>query len=627
MMPDFGERLAAELAHLEALAPAERSRYLDALHETDPALADRLRAMLHRPASGPEELTARELRVAPRGPVDGRATSSFSSPEAAPPAEGPGTRTGLQILGRYQLLAVVGSGAFGEVWKAFDPVLDKHVAVKTARPGRAAPVGAFLDEARAAAAVRHPAIVHVYDVAANPDGWYIISEFIDGESLRTQMEAGRLPIQRAVRVVATVAGALHAAHLAGIFHRDVKPGNILLDRAGNAYLTDFGLAVREENQFAERSKVSGTLAYMPPEQIRGDNHLLDGRADIYALGAVLYELLTGRPVFRATEYGEYRELILRREPRPLRAVDPTVPEELERICLKCLAKDVKDRYRTARDLANDLEAWLADSTRTFERGTEPGGKSGRRPALLLAGAVVALVAGAVAVSMRGGNTAPTRPDPDGGSVGIKPDPKPVVAQVQKVPTVKELWWTSRNPIDKWEILNDHQLRVSTGFSALLQLGETDPEKRPEDANWSFTVTLSQVQMMTGIGVFLGHRLNPETRTANYEMIRLVVINGQPQIQRATDDYHLEKPFILPHHWGRAGATPQNLMTQNTYRIVVTNNVLSEVQVNGQSLPTLLKGFRFPASGGFGLIVETSQCVLSDPQFNDNKISLFVDPTR
>src|SRR5262249_59024479 len=113
---------------------------------------------------------------------------------------------------------------------------------------------------------------------------------------------------------------------------------------------------REDEQLAERSKVSGTLAYMSPEQISGDTHLMDGRADIYSLGAVLYELLTGRALFRAGDIDEYRELILRREPRPPRAIDDTIPQELERICLKCLAKQVRDPYRTPQDLANHPNA-------------------------------------------------------------------------------------------------------------------------------------------------------------------------------------------------------------------------------------------------------------------------------
>src|SRR5262249_36343501 len=157
----------------------------------------------------------------------------------------------------------------------------------------------FLDEARKAASLRHPAIVQVYDVGEGADGWYIVSEFVDGDNLRDRMKAGRLPFEHSARIIAAVASALHAAHKAGLVHRDVKPATILLDRAGNAYLSDFGLAVHEDEQAAERSKVSGTLAYMPPEQIRGDTHLMDGRADIYSAGAVLYELITGRTLFRA----------------------------------------------------------------------------------------------------------------------------------------------------------------------------------------------------------------------------------------------------------------------------------------------------------------------------------------
>ena len=644
MMPDLGQRVAAALDAMQSLSTREQERYVRTLRDSDPELAGRLSALLNLPPSGPGEPTVLDvppvpssvvplaepgrlepiLTGEPTASVDVRATASF--PHGSARDRDSRDAPGVLVLNRYRLLHAVGRGAFGDVWKAFDPVLQKHFAVKVARPDRSMPVAAFLDEARKAASLpKHPAIVHVYDVGANADGWYIISEFIDGESLRNRIEVSRPSFDHAARIVATVATALHAAHLTGLVHRDVKPGNILLDRAGSAYLTDFGLAVREEDQFAERSKVSGTLAYMPPEQISGDTHLLDGRADIYALGAVLYELLTGRQLFRAADLDEYRELILRREPRPPRTIDAAVPVELERICLKCLAKQVKDRYRTAQDLASELEAWLAGSTRSLVTPTPAPAARGRWKVAVIGTVVLALaLAGAVALATLGGNSPPTHPERNVDPLLIAaPAPVPVPTPVppRKVPAVKELLWRGDRINDKWEILGENRLRVHTSSISLLQLGEA------KTADWTFTATLKQFGPVGRIGVFLGHRTDPETATANCELLELVLINKQVEIQRTDMKYPLDTKHDWPGPHIVAGALLKKAHEENTFRIVVRNDVLSEVRVNGGPLPGLLNvKVQRSALGGFGVYNRNSEGILTNPLFNENPIPLLVDPS-
>src|SRR5262249_5287281 len=161
-----------------------------------------------------------------------------------------------------------------------------------------------------------------------------------------------------IQIIAQVAEALHYAHLQGLAHRDIKPANILLDRRGQPRITDFGLAVREKDLPKERHRFAGTLPYMPPEQVRCEADRLDGRTDIYSLAVVLYELLCGRPPFVAETEEELTHQILNREPRPLRQINDSISSEVERVCLKALAKHVGDRYTTARDMADELSRAL-----------------------------------------------------------------------------------------------------------------------------------------------------------------------------------------------------------------------------------------------------------------------------
>jgi serine/threonine protein kinase/formylglycine-generating enzyme required for sulfatase activity len=294
--------------------------------------------------------------------------------ESEPSATPGSTLESPQQIGRYRVVTLLGEGGFGRVFLAQDEQLQRPVAIKVPHRklvSRPEDADAYLSEARTVANLDHPNIVPVYDVGSTEEcPCFIVSKFIEGSNLKKRIREGKPSVREAVELVATVAEILHHAHKQGIVHRDIKPGNILLDTSGKPYVADFGLALTEEYA-GHGLKYAGTPAYMSPEQARGEGHRVDGRSDIFSMGVVFYELLVGRQPFRADSRAELLELITTVEPRPLRQIDEDIPKELERICFKALSKRAPERYLTGKDMAEDLRHFLAQQTASSPTSVSP----------------------------------------------------------------------------------------------------------------------------------------------------------------------------------------------------------------------------------------------------------------
>ena len=308
----------------------------------------------------PAGLCPKCLLLSGLGPAPEEETGNVERASASLAGAGPPR---IRYFGDYELLEEIASGGMGVVYKARQQSLHRIVAIKLLLFGRFSQpefVRRFRGEAAAAAGLQHRNIVAIHEVGEHEGQPYFSMDFVEGRNLAEMVREHPLSAKRAALYLKVIAEAIHFAHQKGVLHRDLKPSNVLIDQFDEPRITDFGLAkqLNDQNEITITGQVLGTPSYMPPEQALGKRDAVGPAGDIYSMGAILFHVLTGRPPFVSESVTETLEQVLRAEPISPRFLNPSVPRDLETICLKCLEKEPVRRYQTARELSAELDRFL-----------------------------------------------------------------------------------------------------------------------------------------------------------------------------------------------------------------------------------------------------------------------------
>jgi serine/threonine-protein kinase len=365
--PQNDQRLAEVLAEMTAELRNGHRPDLEAFAARYPEVGEELRQLWGTALLAQEFVSpAPERLTAP--PIPPAKTTGVAAPRS---------------FGDFEIEEEIGRGGMGVVYKARQRSLDRTVAIKMILRGELASeadLSRFRAEAEAAARLQHPNIVSVYEVGDCDGRPYFSMRYVEGTTLARRLTEGPLPPREAARYMLAIAGAVQHAHEHGILHRDLKPSNILLDEEGRPLVTDFGLAKRvaATESLTRSGAIVGTPSYMAPEQAAGSRGSLTPATDVYSLGSILYEMLTGRPPFQAASAVDTLMLVLEQDPVPPRLLNPRVDRDLEMICLKCLQKPADLRYATPAELAVDLEKFLQGEPITSGLGYFSAGYCARR---------------------------------------------------------------------------------------------------------------------------------------------------------------------------------------------------------------------------------------------------------
>jgi tRNA A-37 threonylcarbamoyl transferase component Bud32 len=440
-------------------------------------------------------------------------TVAESRPASAPPPATPGLR-----LPGLELGDKLGEGGMGFVYRARDVRLDQPRAIKVIRRGSFGTAEAherFNREAKAVARLDHPGVVRIYQLGEHEDTLYICMECVEGGSLQARLREGPLEPRAAAELVARLALAVQHAHDNHVLHRDLKPGNVLLTAAGEPKVSDFGLAklLDTDDDLTAAGAVLGTPSYMAPEQAEGRASEVREGTDVWALGAILYECLTGRPPFRGETRSETLEQVRLFDPATPRQLRPDIPAELERICLKCLEKDPSRRYASAAELAAGLRDWLDDRTVLLQRAPKPRGVGRRRLAVGLAALVAVGLAAGLYFLPRGG---PPQPPPAPPTTA-KPPPGPGEWQDLLTREPTRLRWPDWMKKEMHYDPAARTLHVSASDLGLVSLGQTAAPR------WRLAAKFQQAPWAGNVGLYFGYRAETidDAPADQYQVIQLV----------------------------------------------------------------------------------------------------------
>ena len=491
--------------------------------------------------------------------------------------------SGPQRLGGYRIVEHVATGGFGSVYRGHDPTLDRHVAIKVPLRKRLAAHGAeaFVREARTLARLDHPHIVPIFEAGLDEESRlpYIVMKWIEGCTLAkyAKQHPPRLPCEESARIIACVAEGLHYAHKMGFVHRDLKPANILIDTEGHPYVTDFGLALHEDHQQQVRNQVAGTLAYMAPEQLRGDSQFLDGRADIWGLGVMLYELLAGKRPFLAHNKSHLIEEIYQRDFKPLSQIEEAIPRHLESACNRCLQKNPADRFSNCKEVAEAVLNLQPNS-----------GYLSRR-------ALVGLGTAGLAAGLGVGWTFFNRPAGYG--------------------KVEKVVWSDESSME----ISSGNLMLTSNTRAMVRIGEL---KEPR-LHLQF-VLHSPTFYTGGVTVFFGL----QNRTGPFQMVFVFeAAPGEPgthKLTRKLATYHPQTVYIS------TGGSPPNAKYFNlgrdrstVWELKIENNSLYSGRIGGKILDDL---FQTPESfncyGEFGFVVSSGKASFRNLEINGERCELY-----
>lgn len=528
-----------------------------------------------------------------------------AAPSNSPRPETESTTSNVATATRYEVQKHLGSGSFGSVSLAWDHQLQREVAIKRPRAGLpATALQSFLREAQLVASLRHPSVVVVHDVQVTEAGEpFIVYEYLPGQSLRQRLVPNSpLPLTEAISIATAIAEGLAAAHKLGLTHRDLKPANILFDAEGRPHIADFGLAVQEGQQQLLKGEVAGTYKYMAPEQVRGETHQFDGRTDLWALGVILYEMLTGRQPFTGDNPADITDQILHRAPRPPRQWIPEIPKEVEQLVLKLLAKPLAERIGSAHDVVEFLRGFQARST-----GHLASSPRQSRLVLLTSIAmllVISLIGGFAAASYyRSRNSAPsprivlTDEDFEAGAwTRLMPKSPPGAVSIDPTTVL---------------IHESAKLSVSSQVQEYLLLGRTAAR------NFSFKLRLVPTQWQGESGIFLGYIDTPDQGNMTALLISLAK-NKEGQCV-------IERQMAVQSPAGSQTVTNMTQLLRSSNGVTVGKSVSLQVDVdNGRVARIFVDGKQmkfddepFPgkaAAGMFGIYNQSGACTYFNPEF-------------